>query len=152
MSNTMTLMRMVGVRWPLRRGYVKTHKNGASLFWRSWPLMNDAQFTTHPIFDEEHVVHCGVAPESWCPDEVAFEQWWDLHPEALGKIVIHGKTIDTPRWQQAYGRDYQFSGQTNVARALTPQMVSVLQWCQTNQCHGMCGRTRRRRSWCIYFA
>lgn len=94
--------------------------------------MNDAQFTTHPILNEEHVVHCGVAPESWCPDEMAFEQWWDLHPEALGKIVIHGKTIDTPRWQQAYGRDYQFSGQTNIARALTPQMVSVLLWCQTH--------------------
>ena len=41
---------------------------------------------------------------------------WDAHPAEQMKIVIYDKEMLAPRWVQAYGTDYAYSGQ--VAKAL----------------------------------
>lgn len=41
---------------------------------------------------------------------------WDAHPPEQLKVVIYEKEGQVPRWVQAYGRDYAYSGQ--VAKAL----------------------------------
>ena len=45
-----------------------------------------------------------------------FEELWTLRPERFHEITqpFTGKSIPLPRWQQAYGRDYCYSG-TSIA-------------------------------------
>lgn len=41
---------------------------------------------------------------------------WDAHPPEQMKIKIYDKEANVPRWVQAYGKDYAYSGQ--IAKAL----------------------------------
>jgi alkylated DNA repair dioxygenase AlkB len=47
---------------------------------------------------------------------------WDLHPATFHSIrqPFTGKIIPLPRWQQAYGRDYAYTGSVNVALPIPP--------------------------------
>lgn len=55
-----------------------------------------------------------------------FESLWNEHPATYREIMMHGKPVKTPRWQQAYGVDYHYSGQNNVALPLLPCLVPLL--------------------------
>jgi alkylated DNA repair dioxygenase AlkB len=86
-------------------------------------------FTTHTLADGEHQILTTRLPEALL-GQTSFERWWSLHPEAFSQIMIHGRMVEIPRWQQAYGKDYHFSGTVNEALDLTPEMQAVLEWCQ----------------------
>lgn len=86
-------------------------------------------FTTHTLADGEHQILTTRLPEALLR-QTSFERWWSLHPEAFSQIMIHGRMVEIPRWQQAYGKDYHFSGTVNEALDLTPEMQAVLEWCQ----------------------
>lgn len=62
--------------------------------------------------DETYSVSVGILPDSYRPD---FDTLWRLHPEQYHQISMHGRTVETPRWQQAYGRSYRYSRQVNHA-------------------------------------
>lgn len=62
--------------------------------------------------------------------DVDFEYLWNLHPEQRGLIKIMGKEIETPRWQQSYGRDYRFSGMNHPA-LLIPEYLQAFVDCAT---------------------
>jgi alkylated DNA repair dioxygenase AlkB len=51
---------------------------------------------------------------------------WELHPEKFPTITIHGKQTPIPRWQQAYGMDYHFSGQTTRALPMPKLLLPIL--------------------------
>jgi alkylated DNA repair dioxygenase AlkB len=55
---------------------------------------------------------------------------WELHPRAFPTIrqPFTGKSIALPRWQQAYGREYAFSGNVGRALPLPPSLVPFLAW------------------------
>lgn len=38
-----------------------------------------------------------------------FKIIWDLHPAEFHTLKTHGKEVKTPRWQQAYGKDYKYN-------------------------------------------
>ena len=78
--------------------------------------------------DADNPLYRGHLPEALLPDTETFERLWDLHPEAYHLIHMHGRQVRTPRWQQAYGTDYHYTGQTNRALSLTPEMVPFLTW------------------------
>jgi alkylated DNA repair dioxygenase AlkB len=61
-----------------------------------------------------------------------FEELWALHPELFHQVTqpFTGKMIPLPRWQQAYGRDYRFTGNVNRAQALPPILAPFLDWCR----------------------
>ena len=64
-------------------------------------------------------------------DELAktqFEQLWSMHPEQSDEILIHGRLVAIPRWQQAYGRDYQFSWTVNRALPVPAILAPFLTW------------------------
>ena len=70
----------------------------------------------------------GALPAELVWDAARFDEVWALHPE--GKHVIHmpGGPVETPRWQQAYGADYRYTGRINTAppgsaRSRTPSRV-----------------------------
>ncbi|MEM6770117.1 MAG: alpha-ketoglutarate-dependent dioxygenase AlkB, partial [Bacteroidota bacterium] len=60
----------------------------------------------------------------------AFSELWNSHPEQFHTIKIHGKEVKTPRWQQAYGKNYQYSGSRNNALPISPALLPFLTWCQ----------------------
>jgi alkylated DNA repair dioxygenase AlkB len=39
-----------------------------------------------------------------------FDDQWNQHPDDFKEIMMYGKKVQIPRWQQAYGRSYRFSG------------------------------------------
>lgn len=44
-------------------------------------------------------------------DTRAFDRLWDLHPKEHAEVIMMGKLIPVPRWQQTYGAvGYNFSG------------------------------------------
>ena len=83
-------------------------------------------FTTDRL-DGTNVFFRGHLPEQFLSG-VRFDEIWRLHPEAFHEIMMHGKLVKTPRWQQAYGRDYHYTSRTNVALPLDPQLKPFLDW------------------------
>lgn len=61
---------------------------------------------------------------------VPFDALWDLHPAQFPEILIHGRRVKTPRWSQAFGRDYRFSGQLAQAGPIPLLLNGVLDWCR----------------------
>jgi alkylated DNA repair dioxygenase AlkB len=83
----------------------------------------------HPLaLDATHVVLVGALPDSLVPDEAGFDALWSLHPPEFHEITMHGRPVKTPRWQQAYGADYRYTGSTNHARPLVPPLPTWLGW------------------------
>jgi alkylated DNA repair dioxygenase AlkB len=62
----------------------------------------------------------------------AFEALWAEHPRDFHEIVIHGKRVKTPRWQQAYGQNYAYTGSLNNALPLDRISGAYLSWCREN--------------------
>jgi len=53
---------------------------------------------------------------------------WQLHPGDKNRIMIHGRLVAIPRWQQAFGRDYHFSGQTYHALPVPVEVQPLVDW------------------------
>jgi alkylated DNA repair dioxygenase AlkB len=58
-------------------------------------------------------------PADLCVGEKLFAELWALKPAELGAIVMFGKEVKTPRWTQAYGESYTFSGKQHTALPLS---------------------------------
>jgi alkylated DNA repair dioxygenase AlkB len=72
----------------------------------------------------------GRLPDSLVWDDDTFEAVWMLHPHDRHQIVMWGRPITVARWQQAYGADYQYSGNTNVALPIPAELRPLLNWAQ----------------------
>ncbi len=80
------------------------------------------------VLAEPHRVLVGELPPALVPDARGFDALWALHPDAFHEIMMHGRKVRTPRWQQAYGADYHYTGNVNRALPLTPEMERWLAW------------------------
>lgn len=78
--------------------------------------------------DDTHAVLVGTLPPSLVPDAAAFDELWSSHPTDFHEIKMHGRPVKTPRWQQAYGADYRYTGNTNRALPITGPMTKWLAW------------------------
>uniref|UniRef100_A0A7S4DRY1 Fe2OG dioxygenase domain-containing protein n=1 Tax=Lotharella globosa TaxID=91324 RepID=A0A7S4DRY1_9EUKA len=54
-----------------------------------------------------------------------FKELWDSHPTEYNEIMMHGRMVKIPRWQEAFGQSYTFSGSTAVARRHVPKAVAT---------------------------
>ncbi|MEZ4383771.1 MAG: alpha-ketoglutarate-dependent dioxygenase AlkB [Nannocystaceae bacterium] len=70
----------------------------------------------------------GRLPPALLPDEAGVDALWALHPADYHVIKMHGRDVATPRWQQAYGADYRYTGRVNRALPVTAQMRPYLEW------------------------
>ena len=84
-------------------------------------------FERHDL-DGKHAFYAGRLPAHLAVDAEHFEALWSLHPEEYHEIRMHGRVVKTPRWQLAYGRDYEYTGRVNEALPLTPQLKPLLAW------------------------
>jgi alkylated DNA repair dioxygenase AlkB len=76
----------------------------------------------------------GIAeiPDWLKPRAAQFEAMWEMHPAEFHLIQIHGRMVKTPRWQQAYGRDYHYSGGINKASPIPSILEAFLGWAREN--------------------
>ncbi len=58
-----------------------------------------------------------------------FEQLWNEHPEEFHNIIINGKEVKIPRWQQAYGKSNEYTGSKNNALPLQEHHQKYIDWC-----------------------
>lgn len=56
-----------------------------------------------------------------------FEEVWDLRTERP-LIRPRGSWVESPRWQQAYDRDYKFAGQKAKAMPVRAALMPFLEW------------------------
>ena len=90
--------------------------------------MHDADGLTRVPLGAAHHVRVGQLPPRLVPDADGFEALWALHPPGRQTIHVHGRAVKLPRWQQAYGMDYRFSGQTSRALPVPALLDPYLDW------------------------
>lgn len=61
-------------------------------------------------------------------DYSKFKEVWNLHPAEYHKIKMYGKEIPTPRWQQSYGKNYNYTGSKNNALPIPEDFQMFLKW------------------------
>ncbi|MFT5679418.1 MAG: alkylated DNA repair dioxygenase AlkB [Myxococcota bacterium] len=101
--------------------------------------MSYTDFQTHTL-DDGSLFHAGWLPAALRPSTAAtFDALWDLHPDAYHRIVMAGRPVDTPRWQQAYGMDYRYTGRVNRALPVPAVYAPYLTWAQSHLDHRLNG-------------
>jgi alkylated DNA repair dioxygenase AlkB len=75
--------------------------------------------------DDTTFILVGSLPDDLVPDATGFDRLWAMHPDAFHLIKMHGKDVHTPRWQQAYGADYRYTGNTNRALAVPMELTAL---------------------------
>jgi len=55
-----------------------------------------------------------------------FEALWALHPTSYDDRDMFGRSVLLPRWQEAYGRDYKYSGKVKKAVEMSPLVQPYL--------------------------
>lgn len=83
-------------------------------------------FENHHL-DEMSTFWIGRLPEALL-NSMSVDALWNLHPSEFSEILMHGRRVKTPRWGQAYGRDYRFSGQLAHAAPIPEILEPVLGW------------------------
>lgn len=96
---------------------------------------NERMKTELPGFQRCDVTGCslwvGRLPEELIPDAAEeFDSLWQMHPAEFHEIQMYGRLVKTPRWQQAYGADYHYTGRINKALPIPPPLSPFLRWAQ----------------------
>lgn len=84
-------------------------------------------FERHDL-DGHNALFAGRLPERLGFDAAEFEALWALHPEDFHVIHMPGGPVKTPRWQQAFGRDYRYTGRVNAALPVPPLLDPLQTW------------------------
>jgi alkylated DNA repair dioxygenase AlkB len=74
----------------------------------------------------------GQLPDALMPNSAEFDALWQLHPAEFHEIKMHGRLVKTPRWQQAYGMDYHYTGRVNKALPMPSLLEPFLRWTREN--------------------
>src|SRR5262245_32211378 len=93
--------------------------------------MNESLFEAVAL-DEHGRFYRGQLPDELIFSGEQFETLWQLHPEEYHVIQMPGGPVRTPRWQQAYGADYHYTGRTNRALPVPPLLEPLVSWCRQN--------------------
>ena len=101
--------------------------------------MNFKLFQTVPLSDSGLKVWTGQLPAQFNFERSRFQHLWDLHPENYHIVNIMGRDIPTPRWQQAYGRNYRYTGAEQNALPIPDELRPFMDWAQENINPGLNG-------------
>lgn len=92
-------------------------------------FLSSPTITRHDL-GSGHTFFEGVLPPGLAWNNETLNTAWDLHPTNRHPIKIIGKRVLTPRWQQAYGASYQYTGSVNNALPVPPILRRLLEWAQ----------------------
>ena len=73
----------------------------------------------------------GVIPIKLDKDQ--YHELWKSHPIERNEIFIFNKYHKVPRWQQAYGKNYKFSGNVAKAQPITENLKKYINWANMNE-------------------
>lgn len=82
------------------------------------------------VLSDQNTFWTGLLPQELHLNATQFDDLWNLHPNEYHEIKIHSRLVKTPRWQQAYGEDYHYTGRVNKALQVPEQLASFLDWAQ----------------------
>ncbi len=82
--------------------------------------------------EDGNTLWVGDLPGELILDEKQFEELWQLHPDNFHEIKMHGRLVKTPRWQQAYGQSYHYTGRVNHALPTPTFLSPFLKWVKEN--------------------
>ena len=90
-------------------------------------------FAESPLFalnqlDEECTFHVGVLPVELTFSQNQFDELWAMHTDEYHEIQMPGGLVKTPRWQQAFGADYHYTGKVNKALPIPPLLEPIFEW------------------------
>ena len=91
--------------------------------------------------DESHVLYISQLPDKYAVSAAEFNEAWILHPPTYHEIRVHHRLVKTARWQQAYGKDYEFSGTVSEALPIPNLMAPLLtgsEWQLTRSLTAFC--------------
>jgi alkylated DNA repair dioxygenase AlkB len=74
--------------------------------------------------------YAGKLPPELMQSPEGFDALWAIHPDGFHEISMYGRSVKTPRWQQAYGEDYAYTGRVNRALPVPPSLAPLLAWSQ----------------------
>lgn len=72
-------------------------------------------------------------PANLMLNKTEFWELWDLHPEEHSTIKIYNIEKKIPRWNQAYGLSYTFSGTTAKSKVIPKMLEKYLDWANTSK-------------------
>lgn len=72
----------------------------------------------------------GQLPRDLVWNSPTFDEIWSLHSSDKHRITIYGREVETPRWQQAFGEDYYYTGRVNEALPVPDVLKPQLAWAQ----------------------
>jgi hypothetical protein len=90
--------------------------------------MNPNTFTKIPL-DDNHNIYLSPVIDQFNWSYERFAALWETHPENYHTLKIHGKEVLTPRWQQAYGKNYRYTGSKNNALEMT-ELLEYSLWAE----------------------
>lgn len=93
--------------------------------------MNHEIFETIAL-DEQYNIYASYPVNELNLNHEQFMEIWDAHPEQYHTLKIHGKEVLTPRWQQAYGKNYRYTGAKNNALPIPDFLQVFLDWSKEN--------------------
>lgn len=82
--------------------------------------------------DATHQMYISTTVTSFQVDSKTFDKIWQSHPAEYHTLKIHGRDVKTPRWQQAYGKNYRYTGSMNNALPIPNHLSLFLEWAKTN--------------------
>jgi alkylated DNA repair dioxygenase AlkB len=94
-------------------------------------MLNSPLLSTVPLDDVGHVIYRTDFPIADLLT-TKLETLWALHPEEFHTLLMHGKEVKTPRWQQAYGYSYEYTGSRSNALPTHDLLKPFLIWGQQN--------------------
>lgn len=93
--------------------------------------MNSLLFDTLQL-DDKHGMYVSKTAQTFNWSFERFMELWNTHPEKYHTLMIHGKEVLTPRWQQAYGKNYRYTGSKNNALPINGNLQIFLDWSKEN--------------------
>jgi alkylated DNA repair dioxygenase AlkB len=76
----------------------------------------------------QHGVWIGRLPPRHCWCSAQFDAFWALHPDKLHAVRLFGRRVAVPRWSEAYGQDYRYSGTLHRASPVPDMLAPLLAW------------------------
>jgi len=89
--------------------------------------ISEAGFECHDL-GGGHTFWTGHLPAGLRFSPTDFKALWRVHPPAYHEIMMHGRAVKTPRWQQAFGMNYHYTGRVNRALPVPPILRPLLTW------------------------
>ena len=93
---------------------------------------NSSSAVVQVPLDNACYVATGTLPGHLRLNESAFRELWALHPTEYHQIRMYGRMVATPRWQQAYGHDYRYTGNLNKALPVPTAIKPLFDWAQNS--------------------